>query len=191
MFIGLQGDPKLWYGIGILYDRHNSLNMAEEAFVNVIQHDPSTFSRLPSPVAFVHSWNASLLCTDFEKANEIYFRLGIIYKQKRNSEAAMNCFRYILSNPPRPLSEPDIWFQIGQVFDQQQDVSVKDIHGALNLPSRFPDTSSCPPVNLVPHRKADLRHSADHRHQPRQSASRVGGSLCSSRWPVLQSRQIL
>lgn len=42
-----QGEPKLWYGIGILYDRHNSLNMAEEAFVNVINHDPS-MSRPPS-----------------------------------------------------------------------------------------------------------------------------------------------
>lgn len=49
----------LWYGIGILYDRYGSYDYAEEAFSQVMQIQP-----------------------DFEKANEIYFRLGIIYKQQ-------------------------------------------------------------------------------------------------------------
>lgn len=59
---------------------------------------------------------------DFEKANEIYFRLGIIYKQQKNSTASLQCFKYILHNPPRPLTDVDIWFQIGHVYEQQQDV---------------------------------------------------------------------
>ena len=49
----------LWYGIGILYDRYGSYEYAEEAFSQVMQIQP-----------------------DFDKANEIYFRLGIIYKQQ-------------------------------------------------------------------------------------------------------------
>lgn len=53
-------EPKLWYGIGILYDRYGSLDHAEEAFSQVMQMEPG-----------------------FEKANEIYFRLGIIYKQQQ------------------------------------------------------------------------------------------------------------
>lgn len=53
-------EPKLWYGIGILYDRYGSLEHAEEAFSQVMRMDPH-----------------------FEKANEIYFRLGIIYKQQQ------------------------------------------------------------------------------------------------------------
>jgi tetratricopeptide (TPR) repeat protein len=53
-------EPKLWYGIGILYDRWGSHEHAEEAFSQVMQMQP-----------------------DFEKANEIYFRLGIIYKQQQ------------------------------------------------------------------------------------------------------------
>lgn len=53
-------EPKLWYGIGILYDRYGSLEHAEEAFSQVMRMEPS-----------------------FEKANEIYFRLGIIYKQQQ------------------------------------------------------------------------------------------------------------
>lgn len=52
-------DPMLWYGIGILYDRYGSYDYAEEAFSQVMQIQP-----------------------DFDKANEIYFRLGIIYKQQ-------------------------------------------------------------------------------------------------------------
>lgn len=50
----------MWYGIGILYDRYGSLDHAEEAFSQVMRMAP-----------------------DFEKANEIYFRLGIIYKQQQ------------------------------------------------------------------------------------------------------------
>jgi len=53
-------EPKLWYGIGILYDRYGSLDHAEEAFSQVMRMDPR-----------------------FDKANEIYFRLGIIYKQQQ------------------------------------------------------------------------------------------------------------
>jgi general transcriptional corepressor CYC8 len=53
-------EPKLWYGIGILYDRYGSLEHAEEAFSQVMVMEPN-----------------------FEKANEIYFRLGIIYKQQQ------------------------------------------------------------------------------------------------------------
>ena len=77
---------------------------------------------------------------DFEKANEIYFRLGIIYKQQQKfqqslevcgtkavscplANISMQCFKYIVTDPPRPLNEEDIWFQIGHVHEQQKDVS--------------------------------------------------------------------
>lgn len=76
----------------------------------------------------------------FEKANEIYFRLGIIYKQQQKFDLSLQvctgssltttqcwlqftqCFRYILHSPPRPLTEPDIWFQTGHVYEQQKEV---------------------------------------------------------------------
>ncbi|KAK2756777.1 glucose repression mediator protein [Arachnomyces sp. PD_36] len=91
-------EPKLWYGIGILYDRYGSLDHAEEAFSQVMRMQP-----------------------DFEKANEIYFRLGIIYKQQQKFNQSLECFKYIVSDPPRPLTEEDIWFQIGHVHEQQKD----------------------------------------------------------------------
>jgi hypothetical protein len=34
----------------------------------------------------------------------------------------LQCFRYIVSVPPTPLTEEDIWFQIGHVHEQQKDV---------------------------------------------------------------------
>lgn len=109
-------DPMLWYGIGILYDRYGSYDYAEEAFSQVMQIQP-----------------------DFEKANEIYFRLGIIYKQQqkypqslevssvnpspaRIASNSQQCFKYIVSSPPGPLTQEDIWFQIGHVHEQQKDV---------------------------------------------------------------------
>jgi tetratricopeptide (TPR) repeat protein len=37
-------EPKLWYGIGILYDRYGSLEHAEDAFSSVLRMDPSASS---------------------------------------------------------------------------------------------------------------------------------------------------
>ncbi len=96
-------DPKLWYGIGILYDRYGSLEHAEEAFSSVLRMEPN-----------------------FHKANEIYFRLGIIYKQQNKYTESLECFRYILGAPPQPLTEVDIWFQIGHVHESQKDVGIDD-----------------------------------------------------------------
>ena len=62
----LRQEPKLWYGIGILYDRYGSLEHAEEAFSQVMRMQPN-----------------------FEKANEIYFRLGIIYKQQQKYQQSL------------------------------------------------------------------------------------------------------
>lgn len=72
-------DPMLWYGIGILYDRYGSYDYAEEAFSQVMQIQP-----------------------DFEKANEIYFRLGIIYKQQSK-------FQQSLDVRLRTLTRLDLW----------------------------------------------------------------------------------
>jgi tetratricopeptide (TPR) repeat protein len=60
---------------------------------------------------------------DFDKANEILFRLGIIYKQQAKYRQSLECFDKILRNPPNPLAHADIWFQIGHVYEQEKDVS--------------------------------------------------------------------
>lgn len=66
-------DPKLWYGIGILYDRFGSLEHAEEAFSAVVKIDPK-----------------------FEKSNEIYFRLGIIYKQQGKYDLSLQVSKKVI-----------------------------------------------------------------------------------------------
>ncbi|WBW72516.1 transcriptional corepressor Ssn6 [Schizosaccharomyces osmophilus] len=91
-------NPKLWYGIGILYDRYGSHEHAEEAFTQCLRMDPN-----------------------FEKVNEIYFRLGIIYKQQHKFAQSLELFRYILNHPPKPLTVLDIYFQIGHVYEQQKE----------------------------------------------------------------------
>lgn len=45
---GRRQEPKLWYGIGILYDRYGSFEHAEEAFSSVLRMDPSKFQRISS-----------------------------------------------------------------------------------------------------------------------------------------------
>jgi general transcriptional corepressor CYC8 len=61
---------------------------------------------------------------DFDKSNEVLFRLGIIYKQQTKYDESLGCFDRILRNPPSPLANADIWFQIGHVYEQQGDVRV-------------------------------------------------------------------
>lgn len=39
-----------------------------------------------------------------------------------NLSNTKQCFKYIVTNPPRPLTEEDIWFQIGHVYEQQKEV---------------------------------------------------------------------
>ena len=65
-----------------------------------------------------------VILPDFDKANEILFRLGIIYKQQGKYSESLECFDRILRNPPSPLAHADIWFQIGHVFEQQRDVRI-------------------------------------------------------------------
>ncbi|ORZ25741.1 hypothetical protein BCR42DRAFT_457952 [Absidia repens] len=92
-------DPKLWYGIGILYDRYGSLEHAEEAFSAVMKMDPK-----------------------FEKANEIYFRLGIIYKQQQKFdlslqyEQAKEAYERVLAENP---DHAKVLQQLGWLYHQQ------------------------------------------------------------------------
>ncbi|KAI8376261.1 uncharacterized protein BYT42DRAFT_498646 [Radiomyces spectabilis] len=92
-------DPKLWYGIGILYDRYGSLEHAEEAFSAVMKMDPK-----------------------FEKANEIYFRLGIIYKQQQKFdlslqyELAKEAYERVLAENP---DHAKVLQQLGWLYHQQ------------------------------------------------------------------------
>ena len=51
-----------------------------------------------------------------------------------------------MSNPPRPLTEEDIWFQIGHVHEQQKDVSIC-LTECLVL--GLTDCSSKPPKGLT------------------------------------------
>ncbi|KAG8841102.1 hypothetical protein FRC20_005206, partial [Serendipita sp. 405] len=92
-------DAKLWYGIGILYDRYGSLQHAEEAFSSVLRMD-----------------------INFEKADEIYFRLGIIYKQlQRYNESlrydsAKDAWDRVLSEAPKHAK---VLQQLGWLYHQQ------------------------------------------------------------------------
>jgi pyrroline-5-carboxylate reductase len=64
-----------------LYDRYGSLEHAEEAFSQVMRMEPT-----------------------FEKANEIYFRLGIIYKQQQKFNQSLDVCILSMS----PLSYADM-----------------------------------------------------------------------------------
>lgn len=103
LFLKNPRDPRLWFGIGVLYEKYSSLEHAEEAFSSVLKIDPK-----------------------FEKAAEVYYRLALIYKQMGKFDASLHCLRYIMGpvnggrlaeRIPKPLTEADILFQIGHVHE--------------------------------------------------------------------------
>jgi hypothetical protein len=53
---------------------------------------------------------------DLQKAYSAYQHA--LYDESRQ------CFDCILRNPPSPLANANIWFQIGHVYGQQGDVSI-------------------------------------------------------------------
>lgn len=97
-------EPKLWYGIGILYDRYGSLEHAEEAFSQVMRMDAT-----------------------FDKANEIYFRLGIIYKQQHKYSQSLE-----VSKPARAYPHLS-HLLIRAVFQLHHQQSTEAPHGGRYL----------------------------------------------------------
>jgi tetratricopeptide (TPR) repeat protein len=132
-----KNEPKLWYGIGILYDRYGSLDHAEEAFASVIKMDPSTPPGLYICALFLitaqtltaptRSTSASASSTSSRRTRGRVFRCEGAGLPYTNALTLAQCFQYILSNPPRPLTEIDIWFQIGHVYEQQQEVRTRAV----------------------------------------------------------------
>lgn len=94
-------DPNLWYGIGLLYDRYGSLDNALEAFLAVLSISPN-----------------------FERADEVCFCIGIIFKEQQNFDEALKYFNKVVvaANPPPPLTRADGWYQIGHVNELKRDI---------------------------------------------------------------------
>lgn len=95
-------DPNLWYGIGILYDRYGSLDLALAALSEAIK-----------------------LAPDFDRANEVYFCVGIIYKEKQDYPHAIEYFNRVIrgETPLGPVSKKlDALLQLGHVYELQNDI---------------------------------------------------------------------
>lgn len=87
-------EPKLWYGIGLLYDRYGSLEHAEEAFEAVLQMN----------------------CTE-ELYYEVRFRLGVIAKHRRQYDLARERLTAVLEQSASTELAAEIWAQIGHVYE--------------------------------------------------------------------------
>ncbi|CAM9673324.1 unnamed protein product, partial [Phaeothamnion confervicola] len=94
-----QKDPKLWYGIGLLYDRYGSYARAIEAFDACLKMDPSA-----------------------ELSSEVRLRVGIISKQQGKLDEALEILHEVLQTMDDPAWRSDVWSQIGHVHELQRDV---------------------------------------------------------------------
>jgi len=56
----------MWYEIGVLYERHHAYDYAEDAFLTALDIDPR-----------------------FDKNSEVWLRLGLINKYKKNLQRSL------------------------------------------------------------------------------------------------------
>jgi glucose repression mediator protein len=99
-------DPYLWYGLGILYERYNSYDQADEYFNSGKQLRTHSYTtrpprcrvhlplqelqaRVASPDGVLFLRAALRHSQDFEKKDDIQYRLGIIHKQQKKYDASL------------------------------------------------------------------------------------------------------
>jgi general transcriptional corepressor CYC8 len=85
-------DPMLWYGIGVLYDRYGSADLARDAFDAVLSLAPA-----------------------FEHAADVHFRVAQLHKQRRAYADALVHLAAIADAPPPPLTPVDVLCHMAHV----------------------------------------------------------------------------
>jgi general transcriptional corepressor CYC8 len=77
--LGSPKDPSIWFAIGLLYDRYGADELAREAFLITLRFEhelKKTNSNVPS-----------------DRERELYYRLGLIYKNMKNWSLAHEVMR--------------------------------------------------------------------------------------------------
>ncbi|KAG8731449.1 hypothetical protein FRC11_004123, partial [Ceratobasidium sp. 423] len=102
-------------------------NYYNHHFYRLMQHwrrrrpDPGAFLPRLVRLTLVVLYNHYGSLEHAEEAFSSVFRLRIIHKQCQRYEETLKCFERIHWNPPAPLTNIDIWFQLGQVYAQMKD----------------------------------------------------------------------
>ncbi|KAI9218225.1 hypothetical protein BC828DRAFT_333039, partial [Blastocladiella britannica] len=116
-------DPKLWYGIAILYDRWGSAENAETAFLSALAgylppHQAAGQPGAPPPALMTPVVIPSGDRDRDDVVAEMYFRLGIMYKLQSRWEEGAACFAHVMNFPPPPLACHDLQFQLAHCLEQ-------------------------------------------------------------------------
>ncbi|PJF17593.1 putative transcriptional corepressor [Paramicrosporidium saccamoebae] len=97
-------DSTLWFGVGLLYDRYAANEHALEAFSAVLKLEAPKQRAVPSAMM-----------------REVYFRVGMLLRFRKNYDAALACFDYVSIFPPAPLQRADVKLQMAVTFDAKND----------------------------------------------------------------------
>lgn len=136
---GVIRDPTLWFGIGLLYDRYGADEHALEAFSAVLKLDarvqapsPTTLSRSNSISSSNSNSNGHSSSTGFTPNSpllvpspmlrEVYYRIGMLLRNRKKYAAALECFEYVSQFPPAPLQRSDVRLQQAFTLDLMGDL---------------------------------------------------------------------
>lgn len=119
-------DPTLWFGIGLLYDRYGADEHALEAFSAVLKLDPHVQAVCHRAQSVSSSLSSSFVPSPMLR--EVYYRIGMLLRNRKRYEAAMECFKYVAQFPPVPLQIADVRLQ--QAFTKDL---MGDLEGARQI----------------------------------------------------------
>lgn len=65
----------------------------------------------------IQSEGGDVSLPEYDHACLPHLRLGVIFQQQGHVQQSLECFRAICENPPPPLKQADVWYQIGHVHE--------------------------------------------------------------------------
>jgi tetratricopeptide (TPR) repeat protein len=116
-FPGGGRDAALWFGVGVLYDRYGADEHALEAFSAVLK-----LSRSSTNIANGNG-TAELPKVPSPMLREVYFRLGILLRNRKHYAPAIACFEYTAQFPPAPLQRADTKLQLAMTLEVKGDTT--------------------------------------------------------------------
>jgi tetratricopeptide (TPR) repeat protein len=91
-------DPKLWYGIAVLYDRYGSFDHAQEALSAVLRMDPN-----------------------FDNISDVHLRLACIYRSQNKFNDSLDSFQKALQSLSPDSSPSLVLIELAALHELQQD----------------------------------------------------------------------
>lgn len=105
-------DPVLWFGVGVLYDRYGADEHALEAFAAVLRLEGLLAASETAKTGRKAGETRPPPLLPSPLLRELYYRVGVLLRNRRSFDASISCLQYALHFLPVPLGRTDVELQL-------------------------------------------------------------------------------